>query len=389
MNFKLILKYTYSLVLPSLYFKEDISSKVLLLNVVLFLLFLLVSKEDKCVERPKIKPIITSYNFVILSLLTVIVLISTLCDGAWYNAEIRFLFAALGLYFMCYMFFHYQLVHFKILVLVNAVFSILMGTYVLLLKYQGQDIVLIFQGHVFNSMLMAGNILLAFFYLLAKKEKNQVVKSVLLFSVVVSFIAILSIGGRMSFSALVICLLLYFSFFMGLKKSIYLSLVLGFVVSLMLFFNDSIYLRIEDFFKWDGHNPLFLRVVQWKCYFDTFLEKPIFGSGHVSTLASVMECYIDIGYRDGIESSYHSHNQFVEIATKYGVVGFLLFLGFFVYNLITSVKSKDYSFMILILFLLLINITENVFLSRHVGNIFFSFVLFNMYFREKIQLLNK
>ena len=384
MNFKLILKYTYSLILPSLYFKEDISSKVLLLNVVLFLLFLFFSKHENPTVKPKIKAIVTSYNFIILSILLGIVLINTFFDWSWNNSEIRFLFAALGLYFLSYMFSFYKLFNFKILVLVNAVFSILMGIYFFLLKLQGNDIVLIFQEHVFNSMLMAGNILLASFYLLKKNDNNYGFKVVLMVSIVLSLIVILSIGGRMSFFALVICLLLSFSLFMGLKKSIYLSLTLCFVVGLVLFFNNFIYLRIEGFFKWDGHNPLFLRMIQWQCYFDTFITNPVFGSGHISTLESVNACYKDVGYVDAINSHYHSHNQFIELGAKYGIIGFLTFIAFFLFNLVHSFKRKDYYLMIIVSFLFLINFTENVFLSRHVGNIFFSFVLFNMYFREKL-----
>lgn len=384
MNFKLILKYTYSLILPSLYFKEDISSKVLLLNVVLFLLFIFFSKDEKRVIKPKIKPIVTSYNFIVLSLLTGVILISTFFDRSWNNAEIRFLFAALGLYLLCYMFSYYQLFNFKILVLVNAAFSILMGVYMLLLKFQGHDIVLIFQGHVFNSMLMAGNILLAFIYLLKKNYENIGVKVFLLISIVLSFIVMLSIGGRMSIFAVVLCLLLYALLFLGFKKFLYLLFGLSLVFCLFFFFNKSIYLRIEGFFKWNGYNPLFLRMIQWQCYIDTFITNPIFGSGHLNTLESVNACYKHVGYADGINNHYHSHNQFIEIGTKYGIIGFLTFVAFFLFNLVDSFKRKDYYLMIIVTFLFFINITENVFLSRHVGNIFFSFILFNMYFRKKL-----
>jgi len=381
---KQLLNYAYALILPSLYFKEDISSKVLLLNVCLFLLFLFFNKEENRAEKPKIKSIVTSYNFISLSLLLGLVLIHAFFDGAWNNAEIRFLFAALGLYLLCYMFSYYELFNFKILVLVNAVFSVLMGAYIMLLKFQGNDVVLIFQGHVFNSMLMAGNILLSCFCLLKINDKSQGVKVILLLSIVVSFITILSIGGRMSFFALVVCLLMYFFIFMGPKKSLYLFLSLCFAVGLLLFFNDTIYLRIQGFFKWNGYNPLFLRVIQWGCYVDTFVENPIFGAGHINTLESVNACYKEVAYADGVNNHYHSHNQFIEIGTKYGIIGFFTFIVFFISNIVNSYKRKDYSFMVIIIFLFLINITENVFLSRHVGNIFFTFALFNMYFRKNL-----
>ncbi|WP_187269329.1 O-antigen ligase family protein [Algibacter pacificus] len=319
-----------------------------------------------------------------MSILTVVILVHTLLDGSWNNAEIRFIFASLGLYALNYVFFKYKLANFQVLVLVNSLFSILIGVYILYIKSLGQDIVTIFQGHVFNSMLLGGNMLLSFIYVLKVGTNNMLIKALLLFSILVSFIVMLSIGGRMSIFAVVLCLLLYALIFLGFIKFLYLLLGLSIVSCLVFFFNKSIYLRVEGLFKWNGYNPLFLRMIQWKCYIDTFLTHPIFGSGHVNTLETVHACYKQVGYADGVNNQYHSHNQFIEIATKYGIIGFFTFITLFLSNIWYSFRRKDYFLMVMVTFLLLINITENVFLSRHVGNIFFSFILFYMYFRKKL-----
>lgn len=73
-------------------------------------------------------------------------------------------------------------------------------------------------------------------------------------------------------------------------------------------------------------------------------------------------------------NKYNSHNQYLDVVIKTGIVGLVTFLGFLFFNLKKGIKNKNLLLLMLIVFYGIIFMTENV-LSRQSGVILFFFLI--------------
>jgi len=75
--------------------------------------------------------------------------------------------------------------------------------------------------------------------------------------------------------------------------------------------------------------------------------------------------------------NFNSHNQYLSYLLKHGILGFLLFVGAFVYYLRLGFKHRSFMYVAFLLLLLIGFYTENI-LDSNKGIVFFAF--FNTFF---------
>jgi O-antigen ligase len=121
-------------------------------------------------------------------------------------------------------------------------------------------------------------------------------------------------------------------------------------------------------------NTLNLRFIKWHCAKEIIINNIWFGVGTGDAKDTLVEEYKKIGFKNGIESRYNAHNQYLETFLKFGIFGFLsilLLLGlYFKY----AFKHKSFFIFFITLFLSLAFMFESM-LERQHGIIFLSLFL--------------
>lgn len=376
MNKNALLKTTYALVLPSLFFREHINSKVILLNLILVIIFY----GKKIFTRKFFTPLFQSLSFILLILLAIYISISNGWYGDWDTPEFHFALTWLGIGLLSYTFGHLHLIDWKKIRWYYTLTIIPVSLYVIGQYYTGADLYYVLHGHVFTSILLSGNIILV---VSDRKNCSKLFqKTIGIISLVVSAYTLVILGARMCLAALAFILFLIL-FRKDYRKAFLFSPVLCLFFWGLYVGNENFHQRFNGFFTWNSHNPFFLRILQWKGYLLAFKENWLLGLGHSQTLAFVNHYYHKIHYAAAINSKYHAHNQYLELMAKYGVAGLFIFLSFILSLLRVAIHKKTKWYTLWILFFALLNLTENVALSRHVSAVFFSFILFSMLFTSR------
>lgn len=170
------------------------------------------------------------------------------------------------------------------------------------------------------------------------------------------------------------------------------KIILGVVALLLagLFFKSSIEKRFSEFVSPRSYSELdiekstSMRFVLYKCSWEEIKKSPIVGHGvgdGYDLIASCLDSNFNIVFEDSKQKK-NSHNQYLGILLYVGVTG----LSFFVIQLAIyfkrAVKRQDLLFVQLLLFFIILLLTENL-LDRQSGIIPFMFLINYMYFLRK------
>ena len=96
----------------------------------------------------------------------------------------------------------------------------------------------------------------------------------------------------------------------------------------------------------------------------------LLGVGVENVQDKLNSCYGKYTYQnfdDFKNTTYNSHNQYLDIILKYGIFGLVLFFIF----LLWGIKNNDFNYQIFIFLTLMSLISENIF-DRQVGIVFFN-----------------
>ena len=113
----------------------------------------------------------------------------------------------------------------------------------------------------------------------------------------------------------------------------------------------------------------------------------ILGVGTGDNREALMQKYKDINFRAGVKSNFNAHNQYMEEATKTGLLGFIILLAFIFYLLKISFPKKSYLFYV-VFYIAIVCLTES-FLYRHHGIMFTAFFIslfYNLEFKQTKQI---
>jgi O-antigen ligase len=182
-----------------------------------------------------------------------------------------------------------------------------------------------------------------------------------------------------------ICLILYFLWLYLKKRQLRLITKMGIVLLMASMAFGFFYwnpmkirkietvkkgnLRITDDYR--QRNLLTIRLAKWDTYKDIIKEKPILGTTEGDIKELRKERYLEKGYSDLALHDYNAHNQYIEIAAIYGLIGLGIFLGMMLVPLFRNVNPAYYVPFILISSITFL--TETVFYRQQGLNYFMFF----------------
>lgn len=108
------------------------------------------------------------------------------------------------------------------------------------------------------------------------------------------------------------------------------------------------------------------RTARWAAIWQSVEEKPILGYGTGSEMPILEEAYAANNLQVSLERRYNTHNQFLLYIVENGILGLILFLGYFALNMVSAIKRKDILTLSFISGILIIFIFEN-YMYRSMG----------------------
>lgn len=108
------------------------------------------------------------------------------------------------------------------------------------------------------------------------------------------------------------------------------------------------------------------RFTRWQLGFKIVEENPLIGVGTGAENEVLLEQYKAYSLKDSIHHNYNAHNQFLGFAIRFGVLGVLLLIIYFVKNTIKAIKHQNLLFLAFLTILFWTFMVENI-LDRNMG----------------------
>lgn len=201
--------------------------------------------------------------------------------------------------------------------------------------------------------------------------KNSLVKFFLL-----GFCFIVLVGT--GYKAHILIFLLACSYYMMIRRSQALILIVFLAIPLIFFF-DSLYEYLYGRFSGVGGESDQLRLREWESAIDIFIKNPIFGAGLGK------EFYIGSGW--GEIESYRSyiHNSILYILATMGVIGFTFILSFFLKTFLNK-GGRDLKVVLLLTLLSTLSAASYKLIHFNIFLVIFVFIISYSNIRNKYGL---
>lgn len=230
---------------------------------------------------------------------------------------------------------------------------------------------------IYISAILALAILFSF-----KLAKNQTVriKTTYIFLNLIILALILVYAKRSIIVALFLSSLLYF--FLTIKKlrkrNLFVTLIVATLLITIFFIPNTKHRFIETvntqvYQEIKPHNSTSHRFHIYKCSFEVFKGSPLIGYGIGDDKNELISCYTKYP-KEFAKKKYNTHNQYLGIVLKTGIIGLIIFLFFIVYNYKIAIKNKDVMYLSFLVFFTVIMLFENV-LERQNGVMLFAFFI--------------
>ena len=170
------------------------------------------------------------------------------------------------------------------------------------------------------------------------------------------------------------------------KKALRFGLMAIVFVAVLAILMPSNQKRFKELFKTETYttknetNSTNNRLQIYKCAITLVKNKPLLGYGIGKDRVALNKCYKDNLYYL-FENNFNTHNQYLSIATKVGLIGLIIFLLFLFYNFKLALRTKDKMFLSILIFYSLVFLFENV-LERQNGVILFAFLINYFAFKQ-------
>ncbi len=166
-----------------------------------------------------------------------------------------------------------------------------------------------------------------------------------------------------------------------------LLILLGVTLSIIVFSNKKLKQNVRDSMQLaegEGLNQNSdMRLWLWKSGIEVFKENFWFGVGTGDIDAELEKKYEKYDLKLASEHNYNVHNQFLDIAIKFGIFGLIIFTSWMVYALMISIKRKQFLFFFFLL-IMFVNFFFEVMLNSIAGVSFFAFFYSLLYAKYNI-----
>jgi O-antigen ligase len=252
------------------------------------------------------------------------------------------------------------------------------------LAYEELSGALIHHQPIYFSIFVGAAIIFGCWLLLSHQNKRKLVIYYLEMGFLIFFLFLL--GSRTAILATFICIGI-----LGVFKSRKLLMYLIISFSLLFFlsykFIPSFQNRVDYVLSFntnfDYHNDwsyegLALRYMTWNCSIEGIKEHIWIGTGITQAQSYLDSCYKEKGYESLLYFKKHngtvfnSHNVYLDIFLKFGLLGFSVFLILLILLFISSIKDRNILLLLMLIFFIVNGFTESI-LVREKGILFFAF----------------
>lgn len=128
------------------------------------------------------------------------------------------------------------------------------------------------------------------------------------------------------------------------------------------------------------------RIMRWQCAWELIRKKPVIGYGSGDEIGLLKEQYLKRRMMVSYSEEFNTHNQYLAMLLKNGVVGLMIFLGMLVYFFRLAIRHKDFVYLAFLLLISAGMLTENL-IDANKGIFFFAF--FNTLLGYRLLYLSK
>lgn len=114
------------------------------------------------------------------------------------------------------------------------------------------------------------------------------------------------------------------------------------------------------------------RILRWRCAIEIINKKPVFGHGTGEEIGLLKEQYLQKKMMLSYSEAFNTHNQYLAVLIKNGIVGLIAFLAMLVYFFRLAIKAKDFLYFSFLTILAIGLFTENI-IDANKGIFFFAF----------------
>jgi len=190
---------------------------------------------------------------------------------------------------------------------------------------------------------------------------------------------LIMLSSKVVIISLFIIILLYFTkkaLFTGFNKKflIYIGAVLTLILLLFIFnrrMNEMV--KFNTYTEVNSNFSNSYRVNIYECAEDIIKKNWLTGVGVGDAQDVLNQCYKNKSNLL-LKKTYNTHNQYLDIWIKTGLIGLIIFLGFLGFNFIEAYKTYNYILILIIIFYSINFLTENI-LVRQSGIILFAFFI--------------
>ncbi|MFC2152109.1 O-antigen ligase family protein, partial [Bacteroidota bacterium] len=172
------------------------------------------------------------------------------------------------------------------------------------------------------------------------------------------------LGSRAAYITYLICFLSFFFITILHYKKHWIGiviLILGIFLTIIIMKNSQIIKNIKETTDIVENGQVLtkdsdIRLWLWKSGIEVFMENPIFGVGTGDIDKEMKEKYEKYELLMAQKLKYNTHNQFLDVAVKLGVLGLISLIGWILVTMIKSIREKQF-----LLFYFILIITINFF----------------------------
>lgn len=203
----------------------------------------------------------------------------------------------------------------------------------------------------------------------------------LFFALIILMVGLYFMASRNTMLALLFVGLFVYPLFRLRNKIGYFLIVIVLIGCLFFTVNQNHYIfnrfsiDLVDDLKADNHytieNPE-PRILRWKCALDLIEKKPIVGFGAGDEIPLLLKLYKERGMTVSYREEFNTHNQYLAILIKNGIIGLIVFLSMMLYFFRLAIRSKNFMYTSFLILIAIGFITENI-IDANKGIFFFAF----------------
>jgi O-antigen ligase len=230
------------------------------------------------------------------------------------------------------------------------------------------------------SVYISFSIITFLYLILSRQIINQ--KWIYIIASVILFAGLLQLSSRAAFIAFLVVINLVFPFLLFKGRSgirfFLISSVISAAVLFLIYNVDSFKTRYVSELKTDLTDEVKIientepRVARWEAIMELVKHSPIIGYGNGSETNLLKEKYFEKGLYISFLNEFNTHNEYLSILLKTGIIGLLLFLFILYFGYAAAIQRRDLLLLSFMIIITIVSLSENI-LDLNKGIFFYGF----------------